>query len=75
MRWLDGITNSMDMSLGKLQEVVRTGKPGVLPSMELQRVRHTLVTTATTNRGHLGAEKGQAVRGKESGCHLGEKLC
>ena len=39
-RWLRGITESKDMSLSKLPRWWRTGKPGVLQSMGLQRVGH-----------------------------------
>ena len=42
-RWLHSITDSTDMSLSKLQEIVETEKHGELQSMGLQTVGHDLV--------------------------------
>ena len=40
IRWLDGITDSMDMGLGRLRQLVTYREAWVLLFMRTQRVRH-----------------------------------
>ena len=44
MRWLDGITDTVDMTWVNFGRWWRTGRPGMLQSMGLQRVGHNWMT-------------------------------
>ena len=61
MRWLDGITDSIDMSLNKLWELVMDRRPGVLQSMGSLRVRHNEVTELKLNRVLPGSSGGASL--------------
>ena len=40
VRWLDGITDSMDMSLSKLQDVVKDREAGCATVQAVAKIRH-----------------------------------
>ena len=59
MRWLDGLMDTMDTSLSRLQSWWWTGEPGVLLSMGSQRVRHDWATEQQRSQYPLSTQSSQ----------------
>ena len=58
MRWFDGITDLMDMSLSTLPELVMDRRSGLLQSVGLQRVENNLATEQQQNLVNMTFDNG-----------------
>ena len=58
VRWLDSITDSMDMILSKLQEVVKGREPWHVAFMGAQKVEHILLTEQQLLNRNSAVQKG-----------------